>query len=95
MKNQAGQAVLEYTLITAVLLGILLLVLGRFKQQDFFFKTFTAPIVQYLKYNYKYADAAALGWDEINSGGPRRHIEVVQPNAGNTFKIFIPHMNAQ
>jgi len=88
--NQKGQAVLEYILLSAIIMGMVFLVLGRLKSGDYFFKNFTAPLVQYLKFNYKYGDQNALGWDESDTGGPRRHIQISTPNDGQTFRMFIP-----
>lgn len=84
-----GQAVLEYILVTAIIVGIMVLAMGRWRNQDYFFKNFVSPIVQYLKYNYKYADDRTLGWDE--SSAPKRHIQISEPNDGETFRMFIPH----
>jgi Flp pilus assembly pilin Flp len=90
LRNQRGQTMVEYMLVTLMVVSAIMLVIGRLKSEDFFFKNFISPVVQQLKYNYKYADATALGWDENTSGGPRRHIQISQPNSGQTFRMFLP-----
>lgn len=84
---QAGQAILEYVLVMTLVIAALLVVMGRLKQSDFFFKNITQPIAGYLQYNYKYADATAQGWDE---GAPRKHIQISQPGGSQTFRLFQP-----
>lgn len=88
LREKRGQAILEYVLITTVVLAALLTAVNKLKKSEYFFKNITAPIVSYLQYNYKYADASALGWDE--SGGPRKHIQISKPNASQTFRMFRP-----
>ena len=86
-QQQAGQAILEYVLVTTVVLAALLAVTVKLKQSDYFFKNITQPIVGYLAYSYKYADPVAQGWDE---GTPSKHIQISKPNDGQTFRLFKP-----
>lgn len=91
--KQGGQAIVEYLLLTAVVLGLFMFVMNRLQTDDYFFKKLISPLVQELKYNYKYGDALALGWDESDSGGPRKSIQISKPNDGQTFRMFIPKKN--
>lgn len=86
LRNQRGQSVLEYVLMMAIVVGALLLIMGKLKQSQFFYKRFTEPLVKHVTYNYKYADPRAQGWDE---GTPRLHIQQSKPG-NNTFRIFQP-----
>lgn len=84
---QRGQTILEYVLVTTIVLGAFLAVTNYLKKSEFFFNKVTQPIMGYLRYNYKYADQNSRGWDE---GSPRRHIVISKPNEGQTFRLFKP-----
>ena len=90
LRNQRGQSVVEYILVMAVIVGLILMVFGNLKKSNFFYKKVTKPLVQHIVYNYKYGDARAQGWDE---GSPRLHIQISQPNGGATFRLFQPDKN--
>lgn len=80
----------EYLLLTGVVILAIIGVFTILQQRDYFFTRITSPLYSFLKFNYKYADKDALGWDEAGSGGPRRHIQMSQPNEGQNFKLFLP-----
>jgi hypothetical protein len=84
-KNQSGQSITEYILVMLVIVGLISFVMKWMKTNEFFFKNVTQPMVSYLRFNYKYGDQNALGFDEQN---PRRHI-LMTPSGGN-IKIFVP-----
>jgi hypothetical protein len=86
LSNQRGQTMIEYVLLMAVVVGAIILVIGKLKESQFFFKKFTQPLVKHMTYNYKYGDPKAQGWDE---GTPRLHMQISEP-AGATFRIFQP-----
>ena len=86
-KRQSGQTMVEYMLIMLVVVGALIGILSRLKKSQFFYKNFTEPLVKYVRYNYKYGDPKAQGWDE---GSPSRHIQISKPNDGQTFRLFQP-----
>lgn len=86
--TQAGQTTIEYILMMAVVLGIVMGMMTILNRDKFFFKQLVQPIVSYMRYNYKYGDHNALGWDE--GGGPRKHIQISEPGAGETFRLFVP-----
>lgn len=77
----------EYLLTMLVVVGGIIFILGKLKENKFFYKKFTAPLVKHITYNYKYADPSAQGWDE---GNPKRHIQISEPNRGQTFRLFQP-----
>jgi len=89
LQNQRGQSMIEYVLVMAVVVGGIILIMGKLKQSEFFFKKFTEPLVKHMTYNYKYGDPGAQGWDE---GNPRRHIQISDPQ-GATFRMFQPDRN--
>lgn len=76
----------EYLLMMVIVVSALLLILGKLKKSEYFFKKFTEPLVKHITYNYKYADPTAQGWDE---GSPRSHIQIQEPQ-GQTFRLFQP-----
>ncbi len=84
-KQESGQSTLEYILVMLVVVVTLIGLLSYLKKSQYFFKHITSPLVGYLRYNYKYADPAAQGWDE---GKPQKHIQISRPNDGATFKLF-------
>lgn len=86
LRNQRGQSIVEYLLVMVIVVSALLIVLGRLKESEYFFKRFTEPLVKHITYNYKYADPTAQGWDE---GNPRKHIQISEPQ-GTTFRLFQP-----
>lgn len=85
--NERGQSVVEYILMMGLIVTIVMVLFGQMKKNQFFFNKFTKPIVSHMIYNYKYGDPAAQGWDE---GNPRKHIQISQPNANATFRLFQP-----
>ncbi len=87
LREESGQAVVEYILMMVLVMSAVMLVIGKLKKDEYFFKHFTEPLVKHVTYNYKYADATAQGWDE---GNPRLHIQISRPNEGQTFRIFQP-----
>lgn len=87
-KNERGQTIVEYILVMSLVVGLLVGVMSYLKKSEFIFKNFTAPMLSYLRFNYKYGDPSALGWDEI--GGPRKHIQISKPSSGRTFRLFKP-----
>lgn len=90
LRDQRGQSVAEYILVTFLIVSMVLLVMGKMKENKFFFNKFTKPFVQHIVYNYKYGDPRAQGWDE---GSPKFHIQISQPNNNNTFRLFQPRRN--
>jgi len=84
--KENGQTAVEYILLTFVILSLIMFVMRQFTDREYFFKNLTGPLVSYLRYNYKYADPTATGWDEGNN--PKRHIQISQPNNGQTFRLF-------
>lgn len=86
LRNQRGQTMVEYLLMMAIMLGAVIVVMGKLKQSNFFFKRFTEPLVKHITYNYKYGDPRAQGWDE---GTPKLHIQISEPS-GATFRLFQP-----
>jgi hypothetical protein len=84
-KKESGQSTLEYVLVMAVVVGAVITLLGLLKKNQYFFKNVASPLVSYLRYNYKYADPAAQGWDE---GNPQKHIQISTPNDAATFRLF-------
>jgi Flp pilus assembly pilin Flp len=86
LRNQRGQTMVEYLLMMAIMMGALIVMIGKLKQSNFFFKRFTEPLVRHITYNYKYGDPRAQGWDE---GNPKLHIQISEP-AGATFRLFQP-----
>jgi len=86
LSNQRGQSIVEYLLVMVIVVSALLIILGKMKESEYFFKRFTEPLVKHITYNYKYADPTAQGWDE---GNPRKHIQISEPQ-GATFRLFQP-----
>lgn len=86
LRNQRGQTMVEYLLLTAVIMTLVVVMFRLFSARELIYGRITRPIVAYLKYSYKYGDRKALGWDE---GNPKNHIQISEPNRGQTFKIFI------
>lgn len=84
--GQSGQSTVEYLLLMFVVVVAIVMVMGRMKESQFFYKRFTEPLVRHVVYNYKYGDPRAQGWDE---GTPRLHIQIQEP-AGQTFRMFQP-----
>lgn len=89
LKGQKGQSMIEYLLVMFVMVSALVVLMGKLKQSEFFFKRFTEPLVKHIAYNYKYGDPTAQGWDE---GTPKMHIQIQEP-AGSTFRLFQPQKN--
>ncbi len=85
-KNESGQTVVEYLLLLFVIVGVVVIAYRWFKTSEFFFKNVTKPLVAQIRYNYKYGDPVAQGWDE---GQPKKHIEIPKPD-GQTFRLFMP-----
>ena len=88
LANQSGQSMVEYLLVTGVVIALILGVFTILENTEFIYNKLTKPLVAFLKYNYKYGDQNALGWDE--GGGPRKHVQISRPNEGSSFRIFIP-----
>lgn len=86
-KKQEGQTVVEYLLVMSVVITGVLLVLGKLKRDQWFFKNISEPLVKHITYNYKYGDPGAQGWDE---GQPNKHIQISKPGDGKTFRLFQP-----
>jgi hypothetical protein len=86
LRNQRGQTMLEYLLMMAIMMGALIVMIGKLKQTNFFYKRLTEPLVKHITYNYKYGDPRAQGWDE---GNPKLHIQISEPS-GATFRLFQP-----
>jgi hypothetical protein len=87
LRNQRGQSIVEYILVMAMVVGLVLFIFGSLKKSNFFFNKITKPLVQHVVYNYKYGDPRSQGWDE---GSPRLHIQISKPNGGETFRMFQP-----
>lgn len=87
LANENGQTVVEYLLVLFVIVSGFMLVMKLLKENDFFFKKISEPLVKQITYNYKYADPKAQGWDE---GNPKLHIQISRPNEGQTFRLFQP-----
>ena len=85
--GEAGQSMVEYLLVLAVIVTAVLLLLNLLKSSDFFYRKVTEPLVKYIIYDYKYGDPRAQGWDE---GSPRLHVQISRPNEGQTFRLFQP-----
>ena len=86
--GQSGQSMVEYILLTGVIVIGVGILFALLKAREFFFNKITKPIFAYIKYSYKYGDKDALGWDE--GGTPRKHIQISQPNEGQNFRLFLP-----
>lgn len=86
LRRQEGQTMVEYLLLTTVIVTLVVVMFRLFGARELIFGRITKPLVAYLKYNYKYGDRKALGWDE---GNPRNHIQISEPNRGENFRIFI------
>lgn len=84
--RQSGQSMVEYVLLLFLVTTSAAFALRWFKTNEFFFKKVTQPLVSHIRYNYKYGDPVAQGWDE---GGAKKHIEIQIPN-GETFRLFTP-----
>lgn len=84
--GQSGQALVEYILVTFLVITMLAISFKWFKRSEYFFKNITKPVVAHIRYNYKYGDPTAQGWDE---GEAKKHIEIVHPE-GQTFRLFTP-----
>jgi Flp pilus assembly pilin Flp len=89
LRSQRGQTMVEYLLVMFVVVSAIVVVIGKLKQNEFFFKKFTEPLVKHITFNYKYGDPRAMGWDE---GNPRLHIQIQEPE-GQTFRMFQPDRN--
>lgn len=86
-RSQGGQTMIEYLLLTFIIVIGTTLLFSLLKERQFIFSRITRPAVAYLKYSYKYGDKNAQGWDE---GNPRNHIQITQPNPTQTFRLFLP-----
>ena len=89
LKNQEGQTMLEYILMLFLIVGVVVGVIKWLKSSEFFFKKISQPMMSYLRYNYKYGDPTARGWDE---GGAKKHVQISVPD-GQTFRMFVPRKN--
>jgi hypothetical protein len=87
LRDERGQSVVEYILVLFLVVSSFILIMGKLKKDQFFFKKFTEPMVKHITYNYKYGDPRAQGWDESS---PRLHIQISRPNDGQTFRLFQP-----
>jgi hypothetical protein len=88
--SQSGQTAVEYILVMAAVITATVGVIKYMKSSEFIYKNITKPMISYLRFNYKYGDPNALGWDEMASGGPRKHIQISKPSTGKTFRLFKP-----
>ncbi len=84
-RKNSGQTTVEYILVMAVVVMMVIMVMSYLKKSQYLYKHLASPLVGYIRYNYKYADPQAQGWDE---GSPRRHIQISTPNDGSTFRLF-------
>jgi hypothetical protein len=87
--KQSGQTMIEYVLMLLITVSMVTFVYKWLKSSEFFYKNITRPMIAQLRYNYKYGDPVAQGWDE---GAPKKHIEIPKPD-GQTFRIFTPVEN--
>ena len=90
--GQKGQAIVEYILVMAVIITLLIVAMQYLRNSEYFFKNLTSPMVAYMRYSYKYGDQKAQGWDETN---PTRHIimnngDTDEGGSPKNFKFFIP-----
>ena len=90
--KESGQSMMEYILVVFLVVTAVLFAFGWLRERDFIFKQIAAPVVAFIKYNYKYGDKDALGWDEPR--GPKKHAQISKPDPdGSNFRIFIPSDN--
>jgi hypothetical protein len=85
MKNESGQAVTEYILMVAVVVGLFLAVETALTKTGLN-ATMMTPLTKNYYFTYKYGHPKALGYDEAAQGGPSMHPRITTP--GN-FRIFI------
>lgn len=86
--GQSGQTMVEYMLLTFIVVVIISALFMVLKEREALFKAITAPAVAYIKYGYKYGDKDALGWDE---GNPRKHVQQsASQNDSRNFRLFLP-----
>lgn len=88
LRSQSGQSMVEYILLTSVVVSAIVLLMRLLEDRELVFTTITKPIVSFIKYNYKYGDPNALGWDEAR--GPRNHVQISKPNGPQNFRLFLP-----
>lgn len=87
--KESGQSMLEYILVVFLVVTAVLFAFGWMRERSYIFKNIAAPVVAFVKYNYKYGDKDALGWDEDK--GPKKHVQISNPDPdGSNFRIFIP-----
>ncbi len=84
--RQSGQSMLEYVLLLFLITASAAFALKWFKNNEFFFNNITKPLVAHIRYNYKYGDPVAQGWDE---GEAKKHIQIRYPD-GQNFRLFTP-----
>ncbi len=80
--NQKGQAVTEYILLLALVVGLFMHISKLLSQRDWF-ATLAKPITVDFKYAYQYGHPTARG---IEDGGQK--FIALSPEEGN-FRIFI------
>lgn len=81
-QNESGQAIVEYILIMAVVVGIFVVVsqgIGRMNLAN----SLMAPLNKEFANTYKYGHPLAQGWDE---GTPYYHPRITDKD---NFRIFI------
>lgn len=86
--NEAGQAVTEYILLLAVIVGFFGLALRLIRQQEIGRK-FLKPVNESFVYAYRYGHPKARGPDD--PGGPRKHPRYVTADGDGreNLRIFI------
>ncbi len=91
MKGESGQTIVEYILVSGVIVIAILALFQLFRDREYFFNELTSPAVYYLKFNYKYGHRDALGWDEVDLGGPRKNILQTTGTADSrNFHLYKP-----
>jgi hypothetical protein len=81
VKFESGQAVTEYILLLAIVIGIYSAVISQLSQSNAL-NTFRKPFTTTFKYTYQYGNATARGQDD---GGPTN----IAQYHGENFRIFI------
>lgn len=84
VKNEEGQAITEYILLLAIIVGFVFVVFRGLDQMGFARKL-TRPIHEEFARAYQYGHPRALGPDD---GGPRHHPRFLSGDDTN-FRIFI------
>lgn len=83
-ETQSGQAVIEYIMLLAVVIGSYMTLASWFTRFGFAEKL-TRPITKSFAHAYQYGDVEALGFDD---GGPKRHPRA-NTRSNENFRIFI------